>query len=124
MKALEAHGPAASPDDGLAALGQHDFEAGLTDLEVEEFEAAERETFGVTRRAAVAVLARSKQQLVIGFGDGDKGADALLAAIERVREWRSRLVASIAVADTATARLLIVAAEVEAALDLADQPPS
>jgi hypothetical protein len=96
---------------GMFELGQIDFDAVLTNEEFQEYEATQNETWGVNRRIAMITLARSKAQLVGGFGKAGN-TDALLEMIERVQDWSDHLKASIEMAEMASARLMAVASAI------------
>lgn len=95
-------------DPDLSALGRVTFDAVLTDEQVEEFEAAQTE-WGQNRRCTLAILARTRQQLVDGFGTGD-GPDGLLEMIGHIRDYEMHCKALAEMADAAVARLIAVAA--------------
>ncbi len=95
-----------TPD--LAELGRVTFDSVLTDEQVEEFEKAQQE-WGPKRRCALITLARTRQQLVDGFGSGD-GPDVLLEMIGHVSDYEKHCKALAELAATAVARLMAVAA--------------
>ena len=95
-------------DTDLAELGKITFDSVLTDQQVEEFEAAQTE-WGPKRRCALITLARTRQQLVDGFGSGD-GPDVLLEMIGHVSDYEKHCKALAELAATAVARLMAVAA--------------
>lgn len=92
----------------LAELGRITFDSVLTDEQVEEFEKAQTE-WGPKRRCALITLARTRQQLVDGFGSGD-GPDVLLEMIGHVSDYEKHCKALAELAATAVARLMAVAA--------------
>lgn len=96
-----------TPDD-LAELGKVTFDSVLTDQQVEEFESAQTE-WGPKRRCALITLARTRQQLVDGFGSGE-GPDVLLEMIGHVSDYEKHCKALAEMAATAVARLMAVAA--------------
>ncbi|CAM5185460.1 hypothetical protein CDEN61S_04146 [Castellaniella denitrificans] len=92
-------------DLNLPLSADMDFGAALTEEEVTAIEAA-AESFGVNRRIAITVLARSKAQLMAGFvADPDAGEDLIDSVIELQRHAKN--LADIS--ETALARLTIVA---------------
>lgn len=92
----------------LAELGRVTFDSVLTDEQVEEFEKAQTE-WGPKRRCALITLARTRQQLVDGFGSGE-GPDVLLEMIGHVSDYEKHCKALAEMAATAVARLMAVAA--------------
>lgn len=92
----------------LAALGKVTFDRIFTDEQVNEFEAAQTE-WGPKRRCALIALARTRQQLVDGFGSGD-GPDVLLEMIDHVSDYEKHCKVLAELAAIAVARLMAVAA--------------
>lgn len=92
----------------LAELGKLTFDSVLTDQQVEAFDAAQTE-WVQSRRCALITLARTRQQLVDGFGSGD-GPDVLLEMIGHVSDYEKHCKALAELAATAVARLMAVAA--------------
>lgn len=95
-----------TPD--LAELGCITFDSVFTDEQVEAFEKAQAE-WGPKRRCALITLARTRQQLVDGFGSGEE-PDALLEMIGHVSDYEKHCKALAEMAATAVARLMAVAA--------------
>ncbi len=96
-----------TPND-LAELSKITFDSVLTDEDVEKFEAQQPE-WGPKRRVALITLARTRQQLVDGFGSGE-GPDVLLEMIGHVSDYEKHCKALAEMAATAVARLMAVAA--------------
>ena len=96
-----------TPDD-IAEIGKITFDSVLTDKQVQELEASQTK-WGPTRRCALITLARTRQQLVDGFGSGE-GQDALLEIIGHVSDYEKHCKALAEMAATAVARLMAVAA--------------
>lgn len=94
-------------NEELHRLAQHDFEAALTQDELNESEAQYNETWGVKRRITLLALSRSKADLVLNFGKQENGPDVLMEMIEHIYEFRDHLRNTIELTDTASARLLI-----------------
>ena len=92
----------------LAELGRITFDSLLTNEQVEKIEAAQAQ-WGPIRRCALITLARTRQQLVDGFGSGD-GPDALLEMIGHVSDYEKHCKELAEMAATAAARLMAVAA--------------
>lgn len=102
---------AATTEQELAALGQNDFEAVLSEQQVEEYERTQNTHWGARRRMALVSLLRNKQQLVDGFGEGD-GPDALLDMIEDISDWQNHLKSQLELAEMAVARLAVVSSAI------------
>ena len=94
-------------EETMQLLAEHDFDALLTMAQIEEFEANYDETWRPLRRIALIVLARSKTQLVEGFGDGE-GLDVLLDMMEHIGDYQDHLKSSLEVTEMAFDRLLSV----------------
>lgn len=95
----------------IERLGQVDFDAELTNQQISESEAKYEQQWGVQRRIALCMLARSKQELMAGFAkDGD--TDLIFQAVDGLSAWRDHLKACIEISEKATARLLGVASAV------------
>lgn len=98
----------APPLDDIADLARLDFDSLLTDTQVQEFEANQTH-WGEKRRIALIVLARTKEQLVTGFGGGS-GPDALLELIEHLSDYEKHCKALQEMASIACARLIAATA--------------
>jgi len=92
----------------LAALGRIPFDSLLSDEDVEKFEAQQPE-WGVQRRVTLITLARTRQQLIDGFGDGD-GQDMLFEMIDHIKDYEKHCKDLVEMASIAAARMIAVAA--------------
>lgn len=101
--------PAASPadDEDLCSMAQHDFEAALTQDQINAIEADYNETWGVNRRITLLALSRSKADLVLNFGKQEDGPDVVMEMIDHIYEFRDHLRACLEMTESASARLLI-----------------
>ena len=97
-----------SAEQEVAEMGKTDFLAVMTQKEIEEYENTQNESWGVKRRLAFITMARSKTQLVEGFGH-DGGPDSLLNLIDEISDWSTHMKGHIEMAESACARLMIVA---------------
>jgi N-acetyl-beta-hexosaminidase len=100
--------PGTEPIEELAQLAQQDFDAALTDEQVNEYERTQNQTWGYVRRIALVSLARSKAQLLKGF-DSTDSTDALMEAMENIQQWREHLLNQAEMANAAFARLACIA---------------
>lgn len=94
-------------DEELQSMAQHDFEAELTQDQINKIESDYNETWGVKRRITLLALSRSKAELVLNFGQLEDGADVIMEMIDHVHEFREHLRNGIELAESASARLLI-----------------
>ena len=92
-------------------LSKVDFAAVLTDAQINDYEATQARVWGIKRRVTLLALARSRQQLVDGFGKAN-GPDTLLEIIEHVSDWEKHCKANAAMASTAVARLICAASAI------------
>jgi hypothetical protein len=83
--------PAPTTDEELRDIAQHDFEAALTQDQINEIEAEYNATWGVKRRITLLALSRSKADLVLNFGKQESGPDVLMEMIEHIYEFRDHL---------------------------------
>ena len=88
-------------------LGKITFDSLITDQQVDEFESAQTQ-WVASRRLMLVTLARTRQQLVDGFGSGD-GPDVLLEMIGNVSDYEKHCKALAGMAASAVARLMAVA---------------
>lgn len=93
----------------LAALGNNEFDAVVTQEQIQGYERSQDEMWGTKRRVAMIALSRSKKQLIKGFGDG---VETLIEMIDHINEWRDHMKGQIEMAEQATARLLIVSSAI------------
>lgn len=84
-----------------------DFGPVFTAEQIDTIDADCNEKWGQKRRMTLAVMSRSKAQLVEGFGV-DKGPDVLLDLLEDVMDFRNHMKDCLEMADSACARLLMV----------------
>lgn len=99
------------PPTALAAL---DFGALLTHAHLHHYETHCAPQWASVRRAALGSLARSKSELVAGFGT-DNGIDTLFDQVEQIYQWKQHLQDHSELATTAIARLLAVGSTILAA---------
>lgn len=92
----------------LAEMAEFDFEPATTLDEMGEIEAA-AQAFATNRRVVLAILDRSKAQLVNGY---KANPDALPTTMEMVDEFLKHAKDLVEMAETAQARLMVVAATV------------
>lgn len=103
-----APAPDTTTDDAdLHRMAQHDFEAELTQDQVNKIEAEYNHTWGYKRRITLLALSRSKADLVLNFGKDENGPDVLMEMVEHIYEFREHLRNGIELADSASARLLV-----------------
>lgn len=107
MTDINAPVPESSADQ-LQRLAEFDFDAMLTDEQMMEIEAQQELTWGMKRRMTLAVLSRSKAQLLEGFGGVDD-AEILLEMIDHAADYRDYLKACVEDANAAFLRLVSVA---------------
>jgi hypothetical protein len=97
--------PTAEPT--MDEVAQRDFTALVTEAQIEESEREYNSIWGMRRRVMLISLARSRDQLLEGFGSGD-GPDTLLNMVEEINLYKDHLREGAEIADTAVSRLLCV----------------
>lgn len=89
-------------------VGHLDFDAALTIDQVGEMERAYRaDRNGITRRVALAILTRSRGQLVAGLIGDDGACEAFTNELESLHGYIEQLDAIRETMDTARARLIV-----------------
>ncbi len=73
-----------------AELASFDFTALITPKQADELESIAQERWGVDRRVALAILTRSKAELVAGITT-DEAADAMLGTLDNLRDLGQQL---------------------------------
>ena len=96
----------------------HEFDAAITEQQVKEIEEVAHR-FGINRRLALVVLARSKGQLVEPSPKDDKTAQVPFDMFEAVDAYIDHLKGMTEMAKTAKARLVVVCSAVALARDAA-----
>lgn len=91
-------------DTDLIEAAKMDFDAMITDEQMQKME-ENAVSWGNDRRASLAVLARSKQQLVDGFKDNP---DLIMELTEGIIKYRDFTKSVLEAAESAIARLIIV----------------
>lgn len=90
-------------------VGHFDFDAALTKDQVGEMERVYRsDQHGVTRRLALALLTRSKRQIVSSLTGNDDACEASLNELENLHSYIEHLDAIRETMATARARLIVV----------------
>lgn len=104
---LGAPAPDTTTDDEITSMALMDFEPSLTMEQLDQIEANYNETWGVKRRITLLALTRSKAELVLNLSKSDNGIDVAMEMIDHVHAFRDHLRDGIALAEAASARLLI-----------------
>lgn len=100
------------PDQILDELATVQFDAIFSEDDVRAQEAEYNETWGARRRMMLITLARSRTELLNGFGATEDGADTALDLAETLQDYKKHLEAGVELAETARTRLLCIAAAV------------
>lgn len=97
--------------EGMAAMN---FDAAFDEATRDEMEAAATcGNRGITRRVGLAIMTRSKTQLVEGFGKDDKSRELLATTFEQIDGYIEHLKAVVETMETARARLICVAGTID-----------